>query len=117
MSLHSRVYASVVVLVVGVLLSGPTPWRVRRLCSLVGVDRRTVLRWRRWWQDKLPRSRWYQALAGRFVPPPAGRRLPSSLMEALEPAGPETQLVRTLRLLLPLSVWGSAASRTVMGLT
>ena len=50
--LGRRVYISVVVLLCGVLLQGPTRWRADALRNAVGADRRTLERWRRWWVER-----------------------------------------------------------------
>ncbi len=43
---------------------GPTPVGARKLRQLFGVSRSTLDRWRRWWEEEVPRSRfWREARA------------------------------------------------------
>ena len=80
--LGRRVYVSVVVLLVGVLRQGPTPWRVDALRRAVGADRRTLERWRRWWVEQIGRSRVFEIGRADFMPPPAAEQLPLSLVDS-----------------------------------
>lgn len=57
-----------------------TPQWLARLTEELGVDRRTVRRWRRWWQEELPRSPWWRLAKGRLVPPVDESDLPGSLL-------------------------------------
>jgi hypothetical protein len=48
-----------------------------RLCAELGVDRRTVRRWRQWWHEQFVRLAWWKAEKGRFIPPVSEQALPS----------------------------------------
>jgi hypothetical protein len=74
------VYLSVVVLLCGVLGQGPTPWRLDALRRVVGADRRTLERWRRWWTERVGRSRAFEIGRADFMPPPLAEGLPRSLV-------------------------------------
>jgi hypothetical protein len=80
--LGRRVYLSVVVLLCGVLRQGSTPWRIEALRSAVGVDRRTLERWRRWWVERVGGSRAFEIGRADFMPPPDTGRLPLSLLDS-----------------------------------
>lgn len=80
--LGRRVYLSVVVLLCGVLRQGPTPWRVNVLRGVVGADRRTLERWRRWWVARVGGSRTFEIGRADFMPPPDASRLPLSLLDS-----------------------------------
>jgi len=58
-----------------------TPAWLARLCAELGVDRRTVRRWRQWWHEQFVRLAWWKAKKGRFIPPVSEQALPSSLLE------------------------------------
>jgi hypothetical protein len=58
-----HVYLSVVVVLAGLLIGGPTAWRVSHLAATLGVSRRTVVRWRSWWQ-KLKQAPIWRRLRG-----------------------------------------------------
>jgi hypothetical protein len=79
--LGRRVYVSVVVLLCGVLRQGPTPWRVDALRRVVGADRRTLDRWRRWWIERIGGSRAFEIGRADFMPPPQTATLPRSLLD------------------------------------
>jgi hypothetical protein len=95
--LGRRVFFGLVVVLVPVLREGLTPARFHRLQEQLGVSRRTVLRWRRFWQELFPASRqWPRALA-QLVPVDRGR-LPGSLLAAFTGvAAGRDRLVATLR--------------------
>lgn len=79
--LGRRVYLSVVVVLVGVLRQGPTPWRVAKLSQVLGVNRRTLVRWRHFWIVQLGGSRTFELARADFMPPPECAYLPRSLVE------------------------------------
>jgi len=108
--LGRKVYWSAVVLLVPILLEGPTPKRVERLERLIGVSARTLERWRRWWRESVASSRWFAAARGSFATGVAGEALPVSLLEAFSRfVEPTERVVAVLRWLAPLSS-GSAAT-------
>lgn len=79
--LGRRVYLSVVVLLSGVLRQGPTCFRVDTLRRIVGADRRTLERWRRWWVERVGASRVFEIGRADFMPPPNAGELPRSLLD------------------------------------
>lgn len=106
--LGRRVYLGAVVVLVSAMMRGLTSWRVAKLCRLLGVDRRTLERWRRWWQEVFPSTPLWRDARSRFMPPVTEAELPASLLEGFEEER-RTQLVGVLKLLLPLttSSWSS----------
>jgi hypothetical protein len=74
-----RNLATVVVLV-SMMQHGVTEPRVRRLAAVVGVDRRTVARWRVWWREVFTTSGFWQAALASFMPPVDDAGLPATLM-------------------------------------
>lgn len=99
--LGRRVYLGAVVVLVSALVHGPSPSRLRRLKALVGVSRRTVERWRRWWLSSFVASPVWEDTRARLVKV-AVTRLPASLLERF--AGEEgDRLQRCLALLSPLT--------------
>lgn len=79
--LGRKVFFGVVVLLVPILREGLTPARFRRLEEQLGVSRRTVLRWRRFWQEIFPASRQWSRVLAELVPVDRSR-LPGSLLAA-----------------------------------
>lgn len=64
-----------------------------------GVPQRTVHRWLTWWRTVFVASALWSDLRARFVPPADEARLPTSLLERLEPQ----TLLSAARLLAPLT--------------
>jgi hypothetical protein len=102
--LGRKVFFGVVVLLLPVLRDGPTPERLRRLTESFAVSPRTLLRWRRWWREVVPRSRFWEAMRGRFALPVVIEALPGSLLAAFsESAEPSERVLRVLLWLSPLT--------------
>ena len=108
--LGRRVYLGAVVVLVSAMLHGPLPRRVATLGALLGVSRRTLERWRRWWGTTFAASPFWQAARGRFARPPAPGLLPRSLLDRF--TGDERdRLVATLRFLAPITTAGVRPAR------
>jgi len=90
--LGRRVYLGAIVVLAGVLGQGATSWRVARLQAVLGADRRTLMRWRRWWM-RLASSREFVVGRGDFMPAPASVSLPGSLLECFRGTEPERLVV------------------------
>ena len=100
--LGRRVYIGAVVVLVGALRNGPTPKRSAELQRLFRVSARALDRWRRWWRETFPPSRFRTSLRGRLASPVDAETLPASLLDRL--GGAETPaVVALLRLLQPVS--------------
>ena len=78
--LGRKVYLGAVVVLATALRHGPTRTRAAYLRELLGVDARTLARWRQWWRATFAESRWWTAMRGRFVPPVVTTALPDSLL-------------------------------------
>jgi hypothetical protein len=69
----------------------------------LGVTRRTLARWRRWWREDFVQTPLWQAQQGRFMPPVQLEALPLSLLDRFNGDDARIQLIHLLRFLLPLS--------------
>lgn len=100
--LGRRVYTGVVM----VLASARrlTAARLRELQTTLGVDRRTLYRWRRWWQEALPRSSWWRVARAAFLPPLDEPCLPAALLARFDAIDPVRRMADVLTFLTPLSV-------------
>jgi len=78
--LGRRVYLAAIVVLGAALRQGPTPWRVKRLKSLLGVDRRTLARWCEWWTMRFVKTATFEALRARLVTPVGARGLPLAVL-------------------------------------
>jgi hypothetical protein len=111
--LARRVYLGAVVVLASALQHGVSALRVRQLTELFGVSRQTLVRWRSWWLEAFPTSRFWLSLRGRLVPAVDETTLPHSLVERFEPArGDDGALASLLRVLQPISTqpWLSASA-------
>jgi hypothetical protein len=70
------------VVLAAVLRQGPTPWRMAKLSSTLGADRRTLSRWRSWWTERVGGSRSFEIARAELMPPPDGAELPTSLLDS-----------------------------------
>jgi hypothetical protein len=60
---------------------GPTPRRVRELTELFQVDRRTIYRWRDFWNELFPKTTFWKEARARLVPVLEIMEFPRSLWE------------------------------------
>lgn len=105
--LSRKVYLGAVVVLITTMRCGPSPARMRLLQQLVGVSRHTVARWRRWWCERLPVTRFWRAAAATLMPPALIEDLPASLLECFT-GSCEERVLSLLRWLAPVSAGSSA---------
>lgn len=104
--LGRRVYLALAVVLVSARRAGPTP-AAAQLGTQLGVARRTLQRWRDWWQQQFPLTPLWRAACARFMPPVAAQDLPGELLERF--AGPSHEAVtRLLVWLSPVTAGGAA---------
>jgi hypothetical protein len=99
--LGRKVYFGAMVVLISAMQSGLNPERMKRLKTLVGVSRRTVLRWRDWWHTVFAMSPFWRAHCG-FAPAAREADLPVSLLKSFAGAI-EEQLISLLRFLVPIT--------------
>ena len=61
------------------MLHGLNPERVQRLREVLGIDRRTLERWRQWWLVLFVESSFWREARARFMPPLCPKTMPLSL--------------------------------------
>jgi hypothetical protein len=98
--LGRRVYAGFIVVLLTALRHGLSASRVTALQEYLGVDRRTVERWRAWWLQHFAQTRTWRAARGLLLPPPKEATLPWSLWRCFGDAA-EKPLLDLLRFLVP----------------
>jgi len=102
--LGRKVFFGLWVLLLPVLREGPTPQRLSRIEEAFAVSRRTLLRWRRWWREVVPSSRFWQARRGDWASPVPLAALPGSLLAGFsELVAVSERVLAALRWLAPLS--------------
>jgi hypothetical protein len=105
--LGRKVWLGTVVTLVTAMQQGVTTERGRLLSAELGIDRRTLVRWRKWWLETFAGPFRPVAMAD-FMPPLDLAGVPAALLERF--AGDAAKkLVRLLRFLAPLT--GGAAVR------
>jgi len=109
--LGRRVYLGAVVVLVCAMQSGVTPKRASRLRALLGVDRRTLERWRSWWRESFAGSSFWQGAKAHFVPPLEVGLLPAALLERFAGGGEGARLLALLHFLAPITTeWSELRS-------
>ena len=96
--LGRRVFFGVVVLLVSALRQAPSRQTLAELETRYGITQRTLLRWRKWWQETFVTSSVWRAAQGLFDTPVKTADLPGSLLEAFD-----DKVEAVLRFLSPLS--------------
>ena len=113
--LGRRVYAGFVVVLLAALRHGLSAQRVQVLRERLGVDQRTLQRWRSWWLEQFAGGRLWREGRGRLMPPIDEAALPASLWERFyahrgPPPQQEDPLVKLLRFLTPWSTRAVASN-------
>jgi hypothetical protein len=75
---------------------------VTKLSVLLGISRRTLARWCRWWSTMFATSRFWTSLRARFMPVVDEAGMPASLLSRMVETD-ESTVVALLRLLAPMS--------------
>ncbi len=89
--LGRRVYHAVVVVLVSAAHHGITPERMRVLREALGIDRRTLERWREWWLETFVQSSFWKVARARLMPVICEKSLPLSLVQAFGVDGPSSR--------------------------
>jgi hypothetical protein len=100
--LGRRVYWGVVVVLMSAAHHGITAERMRILREALGIDRRTLERWRQWWLESFVQSRFWKLARSFFMPLVCEQTLPLSLAQAFGVRWP-SQLIELLKFLSPLT--------------
>jgi len=97
-----RVYAGLVVVLVSAMVHGLKPERLCCLREALGIDRRTLERWRQWWLGQFVESAFWREARAWFLPPLCLKTMPLSLCDhfAVER---RDRLLGLLKFLAPLT--------------
>jgi hypothetical protein len=68
------------VTLISAMRNGLTERRLGKLAEAIGVDRRTVARWRSWWLATFTSTPLWRARSAEFMPPVERDHLPASLL-------------------------------------
>ena len=100
--LGRKVYLATIVILISAMCNGLTERRLGKLAEAIGVDRRTVARWRTWWLTTFTRMPFWQANSAEFMPPVERDRLPASLLNRFR-GDTKEQLLKCLPFLGPIT--------------
>jgi hypothetical protein len=101
--LGRRVYLATVVTLISAFREGLTERRLKTLAEAIGVNRRTVARWRIWWLETFPTTPLWRARSAELMPPVKTGDLPASLLDRCKGDAAEQRLFAFLRFLGPLT--------------
>ena len=97
-----RVYAGLVVVLISAMSHGLKPERVKALREALGIDRRTLERWRQWWLGIFLESSFWREARARFMPPLSHKTMPWSLCVSFE-VERHDRLLDLLKFLAPIT--------------
>jgi hypothetical protein len=107
--LGRRIYPGFIVVLLTALRHGLSVERVRVLQEQLGVDRRTLARWRDWWLEQFAPGRRWRVARARLMPPVDEATLPWSLWARFTGDGNDP-LLGLLRFLTPWSTRAAPAN-------
>jgi ABC-type microcin C transport system permease subunit YejB len=91
------------VVLVSAMNHGLKPQRVARLRKSLGIDRRTLKRWREWWLENFVNSSFWRQARARFMPPLCLETMPLSLCLSFAVEERRDRLLDLLRFLSPIT--------------
>jgi hypothetical protein len=100
--LGRKVYAGVIVVLVSAMMHGPNRQRLERLQQALGIDRRTLKRWRHWWTVIFVQCAFWKAKRGRFKGKMSPAQMPLCLVQAFGAQQMEG-LVKLMKFLSPIT--------------
>jgi len=101
--LGPRVYLGAIVALVTVLRHGANARRAAELGRAIGASRRTLARWRTWWQEIFTTTPFWRVARALWVPAVVEMALPASLLERFVESEPWMCLVRLLEFIEPVT--------------
>ena len=93
---------------------GITPERMAALRRALGIDRRTLERWRQWWLESFVQEPYWKLARAAFMPPLCQETLPLSLARAFAVGWPG-QLIALLKFLSPITTGSIPLERCCLG--
>jgi len=99
--LGRKVYVGVIVVLISAMRHGPNTRRVEALREALGIDVRTLRRWREWWLSTFVDSAFWKQSKVRFMPPLDERKMPLALVEAFGSA--RDRFLELMKFLSPLT--------------
>ena len=100
--LGRKVYAGIVVVLVAAMMHGPNGRRISVLHEALGIDKRTLLRWRDWWLENFVQTPFWKANRARFMPVLEDALMPHCLVESFNAEG-RKGLIKLMEFLSPIT--------------
>jgi len=100
--LGRKVYLTVTVVLISIMRRGASEARMQRLTQVIGVNRRTIERWRMWWRDAFTATPFWRAARASVMPPVDEARLPTAMLERFAGDAAE-RMTALLRFLSPIT--------------
>ena len=94
----------VTVILLTAMLHGVNERRARELGEKLGVDKKTLNRWRTWWLEQFPQSQFWKEAKGRFCEQPQEGFLPLSLLENFDVPEDSGGVLLMLKFFSPISI-------------
>jgi len=109
--LGRKVYVGVVVVLVTAMMHGPNGRRVAQLHDALGIDKRTLKRWRQWWLEDFVATPFWKAERANHMPILDETLMPYCLTRKFK-AKQRQGLVKLMRTLEPITIgaWGEAVA-------
>jgi len=108
--LGRKVYVGVVVVLVAAMMHGPNARRIAVLHEVLGIDKRTLKRWRQWWLEVFVQVPFWRANRARLMPMLNEDLMPYCLVDAFKAEGREG-LMNLMEFLSPITT--TSAERMV----
>lgn len=100
--LGRKVYVGIVVVLVAAMMHGPNARRIDTLHEALGIDTRTLNRWRQWFLEELVQTPFWKANRARFMPVLNEAVMPYCLVESFNAEGREG-LLKLMEFLSPIT--------------
>ena len=100
--LGRKVYVGVLVVLVAAMMHGPNARRIATLHEALGIDTRTLKRWRQWWLDVFVQTPFWKANRARFMPVLNEALLPYCLVASFQ-AQEREGLIKLMEFLSPIT--------------
>jgi len=100
--LGRKVYVGVVVVLVAAMMHGESGRRIAVLHEALGIDERTLKRWRQWWLEVFVQTPFWRANKARFMPVLKEAVMPYCLVEAFD-AQRREGLLKLMEFLSPIT--------------
>lgn len=101
--LNGKIYEGIIVVLLVAMNHGVNQRRADELREKMGIDKRTLLRWRTWWLENFTQSVFWREVKGNFPSGLDESIMPLCLVEAFEVEQNTDGLLKLMKFLTPIS--------------